>query len=83
MPTTAPQTPIRCLAGAALAYGTAVTAINLTAWTSPTPLNAGTYGELGGALTARSGLKAAGAAAITWYAATAGANRHGAAPDTR
>ena len=59
--------PARWALAAALSYTAGVLVVNLTPWTSPTPLSGGAYGGLTGALTALAGLKAAAAAGIAWY----------------
>ena len=71
----APLSPLAALAAAAAAYTAAIGAIHLTPWTSPTPLNSGTYGQFMGGMTILAALQGAAVAGITWYAVTTAARR--------
>ena len=70
-----PLTPLVALAAAGTAYTAAIGAIHLTPWTSPTPLNSGTYGQLMGGMTMLAALQGAAVAGVTWYAVARAARR--------
>ena len=70
-----PLGPLAALAAAGAAYTAAIAAVHLMPWTSPTPLNSGTYGQFMGGMTMLTALQGAAVAAITWYAVASAARR--------